>query len=91
MTGGLGPLQEMGITGALTWEFTTIEVTGPSNDDTKTSTTSKTKVTLTYNASGNIHFGGSKASEEDAVNLVNVVDKVQAQQLNALTTFSNEN
>ena len=91
MTGGLGPLQEMGLTGALTWEFTTIEVTGPSNDDTKASTTSKTKVTLTYNASGNIHFGGSKASEEDAVNLVNVVDKVQAQQLNALATFSNEN
>jgi hypothetical protein len=81
----------MGLTGALTWEFTTIEATGPSNDDTKASTTSKTKVTLTYNASGNIHFGGSKASEEDAVNLVNVVDKVQAQQLNALTTFSNEN
>ncbi len=91
MTGGLGPLQEMGLTGALTWEFTTIEATGPSNDDTNASTTSKTKVTLTYNASGNIHFGGSKASEEDAVNLVNIVDKVQAQQLNALTTFSNEN
>ena len=80
MTGGLGPLQEMGVTGALTWEFSTIEGNTP-----------KTKVTLTYNASGNIHFDGKKASNEDAANLVNVIDKVQAQQLNALTTFSDAN
>ena len=38
-----------------------------------------------------IHFNGQKASNEDAANLVRVVDKVQAQQLNALTAFSDDN
>lgn len=77
MTGGLGPFQEMGVHGALTWLFTP--------------TDNGTKVTLTYHASGPIQFNGVLASNEEAANLVNVVDKVQAQQLNALTTFSNEN
>ena len=77
MTGGLGPLQEMGIYGALTWLFT--------------ETDSGTKVTLTYHASGAIQFNGVLSSSEDATNLVKVVDKVQAQQLKGLTAFSNEN
>lgn len=91
MTGGLGPLQEMGITGALTWEFSSIENNTAANTDTAVDMPNKTQVTLTYNASGNIHFNGEKASVDDAVNLVNVVDKVQAQQLNALTAFSDKN
>lgn len=90
MTGGLGPLQEMGLSGALTWEFSTAEENASSNDDTKREPSPKTKVTLTYHASGNIHFNGQRASNEDAANLVKVVDKVQAQQLNALTAFSNK-
>ena len=90
MTGGLGPLQEMGLSGALTWEFSTAEENASSNDDTKREPSPKTKVTLTYHASGNIHFNGQRASNEDAANLVTVVDKVQAQQLNALTAFSNK-
>ena len=88
MTGGLGPLQEMGISGALTWEFSTMEESASSNEETKRKFSPKTKVTLTYHASGNIHFSGQRASSEDAANLVKVVDKVQAQQLNALTAFS---
>ena len=91
MTGGLGPLQEMGITGALTWVFSTIDSSTSSGADTQDSRIQKTKVTLTYHASGNIHFNGQKASNEDAANLVRVVDKVQAQQLNALTAFSDNN
>ncbi|AXT40495.1 hypothetical protein D1814_18290 [Alteromonas sp. BL110] len=90
MTGGLGPLQEMGVSGALTWEFSTLEENTSSNDDTKREHSTKTKVTLNYHASGNIHFNGQRASNEDAANLVKVVDKVQAQQLNALTAFSNK-
>ena len=88
MTGGLGPLQEMGISGALTWEFSTMEESASSNEETKRKFSPKTKVTLTYHASGNIHFSGQRASSEDAANLVKVVDKVQAQQLNALPAFS---
>ncbi len=81
MTGGLGPLQEMGMYGALTWQFEPIA----------DGSNSGTRVTLTYHASGNIHFSGKLASLEQAQGLVKVVDKVQAQQLNALTTFSNDN
>lgn len=88
MTGGLGPLQEMGLTGALTWEFSALEESESENENTKREFSPKTKVTLTYHASGNIHFNGKRASSEDAANLVKVVDKVQAQQLNALTAFS---
>ena len=88
MTGGLGPLQEMGLTGALTWEFSALEESESKNENTKREFSPKTKVTLTYHASGNIHFNGKRASSEDAANLVKVVDKVQAQQLNALTAFS---
>ncbi|TKB04388.1 hypothetical protein E5672_06200 [Alteromonas portus] len=91
MTGGLGPLQEMGITGALTWVFSTIDSSTPSGADTQDSRIPKTKVSLTYHASGNIHFNGQKASNEDAANLVRVVDNVQAQQLKALTAFSDNN
>ena len=91
MTGGLGPLQEMGITGALTWVFSTIDSSTSSGADTQDSRIPKTKVTLTYHASGNIHFNGQKASNEDAANLVRVVDNVQAQQLKALTAFSDNN
>ncbi|MFZ8200006.1 hypothetical protein [Alteromonas portus] len=91
MTGGLGPLQEMGITGALTWLFSTIDSSTPSGADTQDIRIPKTKVTLTYYASGNIHFNGQKASNEDAANLVRVVDNVQAQQLKALTAFSDNN
>ncbi|MCZ8528674.1 SRPBCC family protein [Alteromonas sp. PRIM-21] len=90
MTGGLGPLQEMGVSGALTWEFSTVEENALSNDDIKREPSPKTKVTLTYHASGNIHFNGQRASNEDAAKLVKVVDKVQAQQLNALTAFSDK-
>lgn len=86
MTGGLGPLQEMGIYGALTWEFNSLDDEG--SDDNKFNT--GTRVTLTYHASGIIHFNGKKATNEDAVKLVNVVDKVQAQQLSSLTSFSNK-
>jgi len=91
MIGGLGPLQEMGVTGALIWEFSDIETAPPSADKENDKRVPKTKVTLTYHASGNIHFNGKKASNEEAVNLVNVVDKVQAQQLNALIAFSDKN
>ena len=91
MIGGLGPLQEMGVTGALIWEFSDIETAPPSADEENDKRVPKTKVTLTYHASGNIHFNGKKASNEEAVNLVNVVDKVQAQQLNALIAFSDKN
>ena len=91
MTGGLGPLQEMGMSGALTWEFSTIDSSSSSGADTQDGRIPKTKVTLTYHASGNIHFNGQKASNEDAANLVRVVDNVQAQQLNALTAFSDNN
>lgn len=91
MTGGLGPLQEMGMSGALTWEFSTIASSTSSDANTQDGRIPKTKVTLTYHASGNIHFNGQKASNEDAANLVRVVDKVQAQQLNALTAFSDNN
>ncbi len=91
MIGGLGPLQEMGVTGALIWEFSDIETAPPSADKENEKRVPKTKVTLTYHASGNIHFNGKKASNEEAVNLVNVVDKVQAQQLNALIAFSDKN
>jgi len=48
----------------------------------------RTKVTLTYNAIGTIHFNGTKATNDEAVNLVTIVDSVQAQQLNALTDYS---
>lgn len=81
MTGGLGPLQEMGLYGALTWQFESIA------NESK----SGTRVTLTYHASGNIHFSGKVASLDEVQALVKVVDKVQAQQLGALTTFSNDN
>ncbi|GFD77366.1 ATPase [Tenacibaculum sp. KUL118] len=91
MIGGLGPLQEMGVTGALIWEFSDIETAPPSAGKENDKRVPKTKVTLTYHASGNIHFNGKKASNEEAVNLVNVVDKVQAQQLNALIAFSDKN
>lgn len=91
MIGGLGPLQEMGVTGALIWEFSDMETAPPSADKENDKRVPKTKVTLTYHASGNIHFNGKKASNEEAVNLVNVVDKVQAQQLNALIAFSDKN
>lgn len=91
MTGGLGPLQEMGVTGALTWVFSTIDSSTSSDANKQDGRIPKTKVTLTYHASGNIHFNGQKASNEDAANLVRVVDKVQAQQLNALTAFSDNN
>ena len=91
MTGGLGPLQEMGMSGALIWEFSTIASSTSSSVNPQDSRIPKTKVTLTYHASGNIHFNGQKASNEDAVNLVRVVDNVQAQQLNALTAFSDNN
>ncbi|APD94014.1 hypothetical protein BM523_08440 [Alteromonas mediterranea] len=90
MTGGLGPLQEMGISGALTWEFSNMEESASSNEETERTFSTKTKVTLTYHASGNIHFSGQRASNEDAANLVKVVDKVQAQQLNALTVFTDK-
>jgi hypothetical protein len=86
MTGGLGPLQEMGIYGALTWQFTSLN-----EEDSNTDSSNKgTRVTLTYHASGTIQFNGKKATNEDAVKLVQVVDKVQAQQLSSLTSFSNE-
>ena len=88
MTGGLGPLQEMGLTGALTWEFSSVGKRVSSHENKKSKPLPKTKVTLTYHASGNIHFNGQRATDEDAANLVKVVDKVQAQQLSALTTFS---
>ena len=91
MTGGLGPLQEMGMSGALTWEFSTIASSTSSDVNPQDGRIPKTKVTLTYHASGNIHFNGQKASNEDAANLVRVVDNVQAQQLNALTAFSDNN
>lgn len=79
MTGGLGPLQEMGIYGALAWQFVSLE------------NNQGTRVTLTYTASGSIHFNGKIASMEDAKQLVSAVDQVQAQQLNALTAFSDRN
>lgn len=86
MTGGLGPLQEMGIYGALTWQFTSLN-----EEDSNTDSSNKgTRVTLTYHASGTIQFNGKKATNEDAEKLVQVVDKVQAQQLSSLTSFSNE-
>lgn len=91
MTGGLGPLQEMGLTGALIWEFSTIEDSAATKTGDDRVMSSKTRVTLTYNASGNIHFNGKKASIDDATKLVNVVDKVQAQQLKSLTAFSDKN
>ncbi|BFT30177.1 SRPBCC family protein [Alteromonas sp. D210916BOD_24] len=80
MTGGLGPLQEMGIFGALTWQFSP-----------KDNPTEGTRVTMTYHASGTIHFNGAQATEKDAADLVQVIDKVQLQQLNALTHFSDVN
>ena len=79
LTGGLGPLQEMGMFGALTWQFDEQE-----NGE-------GTKVTLTYTASGHIHFNGKPASLDEAKGLVKVVDQVQAQQLSALTSFSDKN
>ncbi len=80
MTGGLGPLQEMGIFGALTWQFTP-----------KDNPAEGTRVTLTYHASGPIQFNGVPASDKEAGDLVRVIDKVQLQQLNALTHFSDVN
>jgi hypothetical protein len=92
MIGGLGPLQEMGINGALIWEFNVIESTINKDIDSDSHQSipvqKGTKVTLTYNASGTIHFNGKKATNDEAVNLVTIVDSVQAQQLNALTMFS---
>ncbi len=79
MTGGLGPLQEMGMFGALTWQFDEQE-----NGE-------GTTVTLTYTASGHIHFNGKPASLDEAKGLVKVVDQVQEQQLSALTSFSDKN
>jgi hypothetical protein len=76
----------MGIYGALTWQFTSLN-----EEDSNTDSSNKgTRVTLTYHASGTIQFDGKKATNEDAVKLVQVVDKVQAQQLSSLTSFSNE-
>jgi len=93
MIGGLGPLQEMGINGALIWEFNVLEST--TSEDSNNAKNQRdnvqkqtTKVTLTYNAAGTIHFNGKKATNDDAVNLVTIVDSVQAQQLTALTMFS---
>ena len=92
MTGGLGPLQEMGVTGALIWEFSVIENPHTKKRDSASQDVGnvhkRTKVTLTYNAIGTIHFNGTKATNDEAVNLVTIVDSVQAQQLNALTDYS---
>ena len=93
MLGGLGPLQEMGMSGALIWEFNVIDSPAVEETDSapqqRNNVQKRTKVTLMYNASGTIHFNGTKATNDEAVNLVTIVDSVQTQQLNALTRFSN--
>jgi hypothetical protein len=68
MTGGLGPLQGMGLSGAL--EFRLVPVEGAAPED------SATRITLYYRVGG--------YSPDDLAKFAPVVDRVQAQQLAGL-------
>ncbi|KFN47359.1 SRPBCC family protein [Arenimonas composti] len=73
MTGGLGPLQGMGLHGAL--EFRLQPEAGGG-----------TRITLWYRAGGYLPDGAPAGDPADLVGFVPIIDRVQAQQLGGLAT-----
>lgn len=74
LNGGLGPLNEMGLTGTLVWSFSP---TTPTPDDQPQSS----NITLSYTVNGMIRDIAPET-------LAAAVDNVQRQQLEALAAFS---
>lgn len=80
MIGGLGPLQEMGLSGTLVWTFSPITMNEDASDKPSTPEVTGTSINLRYTVNGVVR-------DIDGEKLASIVDSVQLQQLTALSEF----